>query len=118
MHTEAELRAWFQEVVLPERDVWVADDGGAVVAVLCSRTTGSISSTSNQATPAVASVPSCWLSPSGGGSQHRLWTFEANVRARSFYDRHGFAATGATAGDNEEGAPDVRYEWSPSAPAP
>lgn len=43
----------------------------------------------------------------------RLWTFEANVRARRFYERHGFVATGATAGDNEEGAPDVRYEWSP-----
>jgi GNAT superfamily N-acetyltransferase len=43
----------------------------------------------------------------------RLWTFEANVRARRFYERHGFVSTGSTAGDNEEGAPDVRYEWSP-----
>ena len=43
----------------------------------------------------------------------RLWTFEANVGARRFYERHGFVATGFTAGDNEEGAPDVRYEWAP-----
>ena len=26
--------------------------------------------------------------------------------------------TGFTAGDNEEGAPDVRYEWLPSAAVP
>lgn len=48
----------------------------------------------------------------------RLWTFEANVRARRFYERHGFVATGSTAGDNEEGAPDVLYEWSLPASAP
>lgn len=43
----------------------------------------------------------------------KLWTFEANTGARRFYERHGFAVTGATQGDNEEGAPDVRYEWRP-----
>ncbi len=43
----------------------------------------------------------------------RLWTFEANRGARRFYERHGFVATGSTGGDNEEGAPDVRFEWSP-----
>jgi GNAT superfamily N-acetyltransferase len=48
----------------------------------------------------------------------RLWTFETNIRARRFYERHGFVATDSTAGDNEEGAPDVRYEWSPSTAAP
>jgi hypothetical protein len=41
----------------------------------------------------------------------KLWTFEANLRARRFYERHGFVPTGATSGDNEEGAPDLRYEW-------
>ncbi len=47
----------------------------------------------------------------------RLWTFEANVRARRFYERHGFVPTASTTGDNEEGAPDVRYEWSPPGDA-
>src|SRR5258708_40372951 len=41
----------------------------------------------------------------------KLWTFAANVGARRFYERHGFVAIDATAGDNEEGAPDVCYEW-------
>jgi hypothetical protein len=43
----------------------------------------------------------------------RLWTFQANAGARRFYERHGFGATEFTAGDNEEGAPDIRYEWRP-----
>jgi GNAT superfamily N-acetyltransferase len=42
-----------------------------------------------------------------------LWTFAANIGARRFYERHGFLAVDATDGDNEEGAPDVRYEWRP-----
>ena len=42
----------------------------------------------------------------------KLWTFAANTDARRFYARHGFAETGGTAGDNDEGLPDIRMEWS------
>lgn len=31
--------------------------------------------------------------------------------ARRFYERHGFVVVDATEGDNEEGAPDVCYQW-------
>lgn len=40
-----------------------------------------------------------------------LWTFAANTGARRFYARHGFAEIGGTAGDNDEGLPDIRLEW-------
>ena len=40
-----------------------------------------------------------------------LWAFQANTGARRFYERHGFVAVAETDGDNEEGAPDVRYRW-------
>jgi GNAT superfamily N-acetyltransferase len=40
-----------------------------------------------------------------------LWTFQANLGARNFYERHGFLVVATTEGDNEEGAPDVRYHW-------
>jgi N-acetylglutamate synthase-like GNAT family acetyltransferase len=40
-----------------------------------------------------------------------LWTFQTNEGARRFYERHGFAAVEWTDGENEEGAPDVRYRW-------
>jgi len=40
-----------------------------------------------------------------------LWVFEMNVPAQRFYERHGFVAVRRTDGDNEEGAPDIRYVW-------
>ena len=119
VHTDDEVRAWFQNVVLPEREVWVADDGQCIVAVLVLEDEW---------------IDQLYVEPGHTGrgiggqllaiakrqrpSALRLWTFQANVSARRFYEHHGFVATDATIGDNEEGAPDVRYEWSPSAPLP
>jgi GNAT superfamily N-acetyltransferase len=40
-----------------------------------------------------------------------LWTFQSNAGARQFYESHGFVPVDETSGDNEEGAPDVRYHW-------
>lgn len=43
-----------------------------------------------------------------------LWTFQANVGARRFYERHGLECVELTEGAaNEEGVPDVRYVWRP-----
>ena len=46
-----------------------------------------------------------------------LWAFQSNTGARRFYERHGFVAVAMTEGDNEEGAPDVRYRWPRPAAA-
>ena len=44
----------------------------------------------------------------------RLFTFQANARARGFYERRGFRAVQFTDGEtNEECCPDVLYEWRP-----
>jgi len=45
----------------------------------------------------------------------RLWVFRDNTRARSFYEARGCRVIDATDGDNEEGQPDVLYEWRPAA---
>ena len=45
-----------------------------------------------------------------------LWTFQENEGARRFYERHGLHAIELGDGSgNEEGVPDVRYEWRPPA---
>jgi GNAT superfamily N-acetyltransferase len=47
-----------------------------------------------------------------------LWTFQENDGARRFYERHGLRAIAFGDGSgNEEGVPDVQYEWRPT-PAP
>lgn len=40
----------------------------------------------------------------------RLRTFEVNHKAQRFYERFGFVAIGGDS-DNEEGLPDILYEW-------
>jgi GNAT superfamily N-acetyltransferase len=41
-----------------------------------------------------------------------LWCFQANARARRFYEARGFRAIRYTDGaNNEERTPDVRYRW-------
>ncbi len=41
-----------------------------------------------------------------------LWTFQANIRAQAFYLREGFCEVARSDGaDNDEGLPDIRYEW-------
>ena len=117
IHSDGEVRRWFDEVVLPTCEVWVADRDGEVVALLVLDHEW---------------VSQLYVDPSsaGGGvggallglakrarpTGLRLWTFQSNVRARRFYESHGFVATAVTSGDNEEQAPDVRYEWWPSEP--
>jgi GNAT superfamily N-acetyltransferase len=46
-----------------------------------------------------------------GADRLQLWTFVANDGARRFYAREGFVEVRRTAGDNEEGLPDVLLEW-------
>lgn len=46
------------------------------------------------------------------GSPVRLYTFQASVGARRFYERHGFRVVAVGDGsNNEEQCPDVLYEW-------
>jgi putative acetyltransferase len=42
----------------------------------------------------------------------QLWCFADNHAGRAFYLRHGFVEIGGTAGDNEEGQPDILFGWS------
>jgi GNAT superfamily N-acetyltransferase len=47
-----------------------------------------------------------------GAAELSLWTFQQNLRARRFYERHGFFVVTETDGaDNEEKLPDVLYRW-------
>ena len=113
VHSDDEVRAWFCEVVLPEREVWVAEHDAELVAVMVLHH---------------ASLDQLYVLPGwtrrGVGSHLvglakelrpdglDLWAFQSNVGALRFYEAHGFEAVATTDGENEERAPDVRYVWS------
>jgi GNAT superfamily N-acetyltransferase len=113
-HTDDEVRAWFREVVLPSRDVWVSARGSELRSMMVLDGLW---------------VEQLYVAPEGlhqgygsGLLQHaqsmrsrlELWAFEANTAARAFYERHGFSVTGPAVSDNEEGVPAVRYRWTRS----
>jgi len=117
VHTDADVHRWFAEIVLPLREVWVADHLEAVVALMVLDQDW---------------IDQLYVDPASTGRgiggallEHakrcrpaglRLWTFQDNLGARHFYEARGFVATVSTPGDNEEGEPDVCYEWRPVGP--
>ncbi len=120
VHSDEEVRAWFEEVVLTRREVWVAKVNAKVIALLVLDEDW-VDQLYVDPTWTGKGVGSCLLAVAKErrSAGLRLWTFQANARARRFYERHGFVATNATDGDNEEGAPDVRYDWlGPDRPIP
>jgi GNAT superfamily N-acetyltransferase len=114
IHTEEEVHRWFEDVVVLTREVWVADSQGEVKALMVLE---------DEWIDQLYVEPASTGKGIGGtllGHAMRLrptgltlWTFQSNLRARHFYEAHGFVATVSTTGDNEERVPDVCYEWRP-----
>jgi ribosomal protein S18 acetylase RimI-like enzyme len=115
-HDDDDVRGWFRDVVVAERELWVAEGGsGAVVGILVldgdhldqlyvepGLTGRGIGSTLLSEAKRVR--------PRG----LQLWAFQSNGGALRFYERHGFVEAERTDGHaNEEGAPDVRFVWAP-----
>jgi GNAT superfamily N-acetyltransferase len=114
-HTDAQVRAWIREMVVPAQETWVATVEGSVVAmmVLDSEDLDQLY------------LDPAWQGRGIGGrlvdlakqrspSGLTLWTFQVNKAARRFYERHGFVAGESTDGHrNEEREPDIQYVWRP-----
>ena len=115
VHTDEEVHEWFEEVVLPTREVWVAagTDGTLALLVLHEEWIDQL-----YVDPAATRTGFGRALLEQAKKQRpyglKLWTFQGNLDARRFYEAHGFVAIGATPGDNEEREPDVCYEWRPA----
>lgn len=111
-HTEDDVRTWFATTVLVEREAWVAEVGGRVVGVMVLRG-DFVDLLYVHPESQRRGVGSRLLSQAKRGrSRVRLYTFESNEPARDFYEQRGFKAIAFGDGTgNEEGAPDVLYEW-------
>ena len=113
LHTVEENRVFISNVIFEECEVTVAEDETGIVAFLALRG---------------EEVRLLYTRPDrigmGAGTQLidaakatelgalELWCFQANERARRFYEARGFHAIRFTDGaQNEERMPDIRYRW-------
>lgn len=120
VHGDGETLAWVSSTLVPAGGVTVAEFEGRVVGVLAV-----------SLRPPASWIDQLYVHPAhvgaGVGSALlaqalavlprpvRLHTFQANLAARAFYERHGFAAVGFSDGEaNEERCPDVLYERASS----
>jgi GNAT superfamily N-acetyltransferase len=115
VHPLDDMRRWMRDVVFASMDVWVADVSGEVVGLMILRRPDWIDHLYVDGRFTGAGLGSRLLALARMELPHgiQLWTFQSNVAARRFYERHGFVPVQWTDGDNEEHAPDVRYEWIP-----
>ena len=113
LHTVEEDRRFIENIVLKECEVIVAEGDPGIVSFLA---------LNGEEIRLLYSHPD--FIGSGAGSllldavkkssvaALELWCFQANERARRFYEERGFRAVRFTDGqDNEEKVPDVRYRW-------
>jgi GNAT superfamily N-acetyltransferase len=115
-HPDDDVRRWLATELLPRHETWVAVDGDGVVVGLMALSD--------------AMLEQLYVAPEwiGRGVGRRfvdlakgrrpagldLYCFQANSRARHFYEREGFQAIAFGDGSgNEERQPDIRYAWRP-----
>lgn len=113
LHTEEEDRWFIENVILKECEVTLAEGGGRIVSFLA-RAGEEIRMLYTHPDYVGSGAGSLLIetAKAAGTSALELWCFQANERARRFYEAHGFRAIRFTDGaDNEEKTPDVRYRW-------
>jgi GNAT superfamily N-acetyltransferase len=120
LHTRDEDRAYVRDVLLPEQRITVAltDDEG-IVGFLAERE-GWINQLYVRSDSLGRGIGSLLMADAKSRNPNlTLWSFLENLRARRFYEKHGFIEVDRTDGrGNEAKRPDIRYRWERSAAAP
>jgi GNAT superfamily N-acetyltransferase len=113
LHTVAEDRWFIENVILKECEVTIVEVSGVVVSFLA-RLGEEIRLLHTHPDRIGEGAGGLLLdhAKAHGPGALELWCFQANDRARRFYEQHGFRPIAFTNGErNEEGMPDVRYRW-------
>jgi len=112
LHTPEEDAWWFAERLFATNEVWLADGEDGPAAYIAFRP-GFIEHLFVRPEQQGAGLgPQLLAKAKAAFAELSLWTFQQNLRARAFYEKHGFALVMETDGvDNEEKLPDVLYRW-------
>lgn len=112
LHTPEEDAWWFAERLYATNEVWLVEADGGPAAYIAFRP-GFIEHLFVHPDRQGAGLgPQLLAKAKAAFSELSLWTFQQNLRARAFYEKHGFATVVETDGiDNEEKLPDVLYRW-------
>lgn len=119
LHTVEEDRRFIETVILTECVVTVAEHDAQIVSFLA-RCDEEIRLLHTHPRFIGKGAGSLLLdaAKASGVAALELWCFQANRRARRFYEARGFRAIAFTDGaGNEERAPDVRYRWERGGPS-
>ena len=112
-HSDEDVRHWFASIVLVTHETWVAEQAGRITALLVLRGQ-SLDQLYVHPAHQRGGIGSALLTHAKRRRRRlRLYTFESNEPARAFYEKHGFRAIAFGDGTaNDEGAPDILYEWT------
>ena len=113
LHTVEEDRRYIQNVILNECEVTVAEDESGIVSFLARQGEEvRLLHTRPDRIGMGAGSQLVEAAKASGIGALELWCFQANERARRFYEARGFRAIRFTDGaQNEERMPDIRYRW-------
>jgi GNAT superfamily N-acetyltransferase len=116
LHTLEEYRWFVSNVTMKECEVTVAEDESGIVAFLARQGEEvRLLYTRPDRIGMGAGTQLIDAAKASGIGALELWCFQANERARRFYEARGFHAIRFTDGaDNEEQMPDIRYRWERS----
>ena len=119
LHTIEDYKWFIANVILKEFEVTVAEDETGIVALLARRGEEiRLLYTRPDRIGMGAGTQLIDAAKATGIGALELWCFQANERARRFYEARGFQAIHFTDGaQNEERIPDIRYRWESLAKA-
>lgn len=117
IHSDAAIRGWIIHDRLGRGEIWTARLAGEIVGFLA-LDGDEIDQLYLRPGHYRRGIGSLLLGKAKERSPERLrlFTFQRNSGARAFYEAHGFRIVDLNDGDrNEEGEPDILYEWRPVA---